>query len=82
MVPIRTAISETWEEQSNWPMALLCGLLAGLGAIIANIVLPHVVGSPIEHAIIGGLFAGGAVLIGVTAFSVYKHRQSRDRPAT
>jgi len=70
MKPINTAISETWDERGMWVMALICGVFAGLGALVANIVLPHIVESTLSHAIVGGFFSGAAVLLGVIIFSM------------
>ncbi len=73
MASIGTVVSKTWDEQEKWVVALVCGISAGFGALIANIVVPHIVESTSEQAIIGGLFAGGAVVIGVVLFSIYKY---------
>ena len=76
MVSLRTEISETWDEQGKLGMALICGVSAGVGGVTANIVVPHAVESTAMQAILGGLIAGAAVLVGVAVFTVL-HRMRR-----
>ncbi|WP_157231333.1 hypothetical protein [Halostagnicola larsenii] len=76
MTSLRTAITGTWDEQGRWVMALICGVSAGIGGLTANIVVPHVVESTAIQAVLGGLIAGAAVLVGVTVFTLL-HRMGR-----
>ncbi|SFS56862.1 hypothetical protein [Halostagnicola kamekurae] len=70
MDSLRAAISETWDKQGKVGMTLVCGAFAGIGGLTANSVVPHFVASTAAQAILGGLIAGGAVLVGVAIFTL------------
>lgn len=76
MASLRTAISETWDEQGKLARALVCGVSAGIGGLIGNIVPPHAVESTAIQSILGGLIAGGAVLVGAAIFT-FLHQMVR-----
>lgn len=76
MASLRTAISETWNEQGKLVRALVSGVSAGIGGLTGNIVAQHVVESTTMQSILGGLMAGGAVFVGVAIFTFF-HQMGR-----
>lgn len=63
-------VFETWESQSTPVVASLCGVFAVSGALVANIMLPHLVDSYVLHGVLAALSSGFAVIVGFTLFSI------------
>ncbi|OIB56889.1 hypothetical protein [Natrialba sp. SSL1] len=61
---------EPWDHPRL--LILTCGFAAGIGAIVGNLIVPHLVETTALHVVLVGGLTGLAVLLGCTLLAWYE----------